>query len=68
MLDKGIGDIAVYIYNLKNLPYTVKIKIKESTVTNNPPSKVTAHNGILSKNPQLFTASITDCGKDTPDA
>ena len=31
--DNGIGDIAVYIYNLKNLPYTVKININDNTVT-----------------------------------
>ena len=49
----GTGDNAVYKYNLKNLPYNVRIIINDNTVMNNPPIKVTAHNGIDSKKPQL---------------
>ena len=38
-VESGIGAIAVYKYNLKNLPYTVKIMIKDKTVINSPPIK-----------------------------
>ena len=50
----------MYIYNLKNLPYTVRIKMNDNTVTKSPPNKVTVHKGILSKNPHLLTASTID--------
>ena len=53
----------MYIYNLKNLPYTVRIKMNDNTVTKSPPNNVTAHKGILSKNPHLLIASIIDCGR-----
>lgn len=66
----GIGEIAVYIYNLKNLPYTVKIITNDSIVMNIDPNSVTAHKGIDSKNPVLLTASMISCGStvslDTP--
>ena len=52
---KGIGDIAVYIYNLKNLPYTVRIITKESIVIKIDSSNVTAQRGMNSKNPVLLT-------------
>ena len=50
--DKGIGAIAVYIYSLKNLPYTVSIITKDSTHIKREPISVTAHNGIDSKKEQ----------------
>lgn len=66
----GIGDIAVYMYSLKNLPYTVRIITKDKIVINIDPSKVTAHNGIDSRKPVLLTASTISCGitvsLDTP--
>ena len=46
----------MYIYSLKNRPYTVRIITKESTHTNRPPIRVTAHRGIDSKNPQFSIA------------
>ena len=58
-----MGASAVYIYSLKNLPYTVIIRIKDITVINRPPISVTAHNGIDSKNPQLSMVSTISCGK-----
>ena len=54
---------AVYIYNLKNLPYTVIIRMNDSTVINNHPISVTAHNGILSKNPQSSMVVTISAGK-----
>ena len=54
----GIGEMAVYIYNLKNLPYTVKIITNDNIVINMDPNSVTAHKGIDSKNPVLLTASM----------
>ena len=62
-----MGAIAVYIYSLKNRPYTVKIIMKESTHTNRPPIKVTAHNGIDSKNPQSSIAVIMSAGRTVGD-
>ena len=61
--DNGIGAMAVYKYSRKNLPYTVIIMIKLSTVTNRLPINVTAHNGILSKNPHASTAVTISCGR-----
>lgn len=55
---KGIGDIAVYIYNLKNLPYTIRIITKESIVIKIDQSNVTAQRGVDSRNPVLLTASM----------
>ena len=55
---RGIGEMAVYIYNLKNLPYTVKIITNDNIVINMDPNSVTAHKGIDSKNPVLLTASM----------
>lgn len=49
-VEKGIGARAVNIYILKNLPYTVNIKINDNTVINKLPINVTAHKGIDSKN------------------
>ena len=57
-VESGIGDIAIYIYILKNLPYTVNIIMNDKTVINNPPINVTAHKGIDSKKPQLSIAFI----------
>ena len=54
----GIGEMAVYIYNLKNLPYTVKIITNDSIVINIDPNSVTAHKGIDSRKPVLLTASM----------
>jgi len=53
---RGTGAIAVYKYSLKNLPYTDRIIMKESTVMNNPPMSVTAHSGMLAKKPQSSIA------------
>ena len=39
-VESGIGAIAVYKYNLKNLPYTVNIIIKDNTVMTKPPINV----------------------------
>ena len=61
-MDKEIGARAVYIYSLKNLPYTVIIIIKDNTVIKRPPISVTAHNGILSKNPQSSIVVIISEG------
>jgi hypothetical protein len=55
---RGTGAIAVYIYSLKNRPYTVIIMMKLSTVMNRPPSSVTAHKGIDAKKPVLLIASF----------
>ena len=54
-----IKDIGV----IKNIIFTEKIpllsiRIKDKTVTNNPPKIVTAHKGMLSKNPQSSIAVI----------
>lgn len=57
----GTGDIAVYMYSLKNLPYTVKIITKDNIVINIEPSKVTAHNGIDSRKPVLLGLSRKVC-------
>ena len=54
----GIGEMAVYIYNLKNLPYTVKIITNDNIVINIDPNSVTAHKGIDSRNPVLLTAPM----------
>ena len=61
-VESGIGAIAVYKYNLKNLPYTFIIIINDKTVITKPPINVTAHNGIDAKNPQSSIASIIDVG------
>ena len=61
-LESGTGAIAVYIYILKNRPYTLKIITKLSTQMNNPPISVTAHKGILSKKPQSSIAVTISCG------
>ena len=37
--------------------------MNDNTVTNNPPIKVTAHNGIDSKKPQLSTALTISWGR-----
>ena len=47
----------------ENLPYTVIIRINDSTVINNPPISVTAHKGILSKNPQSSMVVTISAGK-----
>ena len=47
--------MAVYMYSLNILPYTVRIITKESTVINRLPNRVTIHNGMDSSIP---TASI----------
>ena len=62
-VESGTGARAVYIYSLKNLPYTVIIRIKDITVMNRPPMSVTAHRGMLSKKPQLSMVSTISCGK-----
>ena len=62
-VERGTGARAVYIYSLKNLPYTVIIRIKDIMVINRPPISVTAHKGILSKKPQLSMVSTISCGK-----
>ena len=53
-----MGAIAVYIYSLKNLPYTLIIIMNDITVINSPPISVTAHNGMLSQKPQ-FSIAVT---------
>ena len=62
----GIGAIAVYIYNLNRRLYTVRIIINASTVMNRPPSRVTAHKGMLSQNPTLLILSMISCGSVVP--
>ena len=57
-VEMGMGAMAVYIYNLKNLPYTVRIITNDNIVINIDPNSVTAHKGIDSKNPVLLTASM----------
>ena len=51
------------LYSLKNRPYTVIIIMNDKTVINSPPIRVTAHNGILSKNPQLSMVVTISAGK-----
>ena len=64
--------MAVYIYILKNLPYTDRIMMNDSTQMNRPPISVTAHKGIDSKKPQSSTAvtisvgSMVACGDPKP--
>ena len=53
----------MYIYSLKNRPYTVIIIMKERTVINSPPISVTAHNGMLSKNPHSSIVVIISEGR-----
>ena len=60
-VESGIGASAVYIYNLKNLPYTVIMSRNDITVMNKPPMSVTAQSGIDSKKPQLSIVSIISC-------
>lgn len=62
-MESGIGASAVYIYNLKNLPYTVIMSRNDITVMNKPPMSVTAQSGIDSKKPQLSIVSIISCGR-----
>ena len=64
--DRGIGAIAVYIYSLKNLPYTVSIITKDSIHINREPIKVTAHSGIDSKKEQASTAVTISAGRVVP--
>ena len=61
--DSGTGAMAVYIYILKNLPYTVNMIMKDSTVTKSDPMIVTAQRGMLSKNPQSSMASTISWGR-----
>ena len=46
------------LYNLNKRLYTVRIMMKDSIIMNRPPSKVTAHKGILSQNPTLLILSM----------
>ena len=62
-VERGIGASAVYIYSLKNRPYTVIIIMNDKTVINSPPISVTAHNGILSKKPHSSIFVIISAGK-----
>ena len=50
-------------YKAANRPYTVIIIMNDKTVINSPPIRVTAHNGILSKNPQLSMVVTISAGK-----
>ena len=61
-VDMGMGAIAVYIYNLNRRLYTVRIMMNASTVMNRPPSRVTAHRGMLSQKPTLLILSMISCG------
>ena len=45
--ESGRGDMAVYRYSLKNLPYTVSMRIKDMTVIKRLPIRETIHKGIL---------------------
>ena len=58
----GTGAIAVYIYILKNLAYTLMIMMNDSTVMKRLPISVTAHSGILSKKPQSSIADTISLG------
>ena len=62
----GMGAIAVYIYNLNRRLYTVRIMMNASTVMNRPPSRVTAHRGMLSQKPTLLILSMISCGSVVP--
>ena len=61
-VDNGMGAIAVYIYSLKNLPYTLIIIMKDITVINRPPISVTAQSGMLSQKPQFSIADTNSSG------
>ncbi len=65
-VDMGMGAIAVYIYNLNRRLYTVRIMMNDSTVMNRPPSRVTAHRGMLSQKPTLLILSMISCGSVVP--
>ena len=58
----GMGAMAVYIYSLNILPYTVKIIINDKTVINRLPSSVTIQRGIESNNPTLSIFSTISAG------
>lgn len=64
----GIGAIAVYIYSLKNLPYTVMMIMNDSIVMKSDPMMVTAQSGMLSKNPQSYMAVTISLGRVVFDA
>ena len=63
--ESGTGASAVYIYNLKNRPYTLIIIINDSTVINRLPSIVTSHNGMLAQKPASSTAVSIAAGSVT---
>ena len=54
------------LYNLNIRLYTVRIMMKDSTVMNRPPSRVTAHKGMLSQKPTLLILSMISCGSVAP--
>ena len=54
--DSGIGAIAAYIKSLNIRPYTVRIRIKDSTQISKLPISVTAHSGIKSRFARTRTA------------
>lgn len=51
------------MYNLKNLPYTVIIMIKERIVTTSPPINIINHRGSQLKYSHFSIASIISFGK-----
>ena len=64
----GIGAMAVYIYSLKNLQYTVMMMMNDIIVMKREPIMVTAHRGMLSKKPQSSMALIISFGSFVVDA
>ena len=57
-----MGAMAVYIYSLNILPYTVRIMIKDSTVIRRLPSSVTIHKGMDSSIPTDSIFSTISAG------
>ena len=58
-----MGAMAVYMYSLNSRLYTVRIIMKASTVMNSPPSRVTTHKGMDSRNPTSLIMSTISWGK-----
>jgi hypothetical protein len=61
-VEMGMGAMAVYIYSLNILPYTVRIMIKDSTVIRRLPSSVTIHKGMDSSIPTDSIFSTISAG------
>ena len=55
----------MYIYILKNRPYTDIIIMNDKTVINRLPIMVTSHKGMLAQNPTFSIADSIVDGNDT---